>query len=385
MNNFKNFIRDNYDESLSTLKFADRAKSVFSKIKPNEILAADQDLIKKLTDEINNLKQILSIRKKRGNFGEVENQFIRLKEENEKLKQNFLSSEEIEKLMYENRVLKLELQKLKSKNDFYVDAKSFEGNINANSTALLSNILDNPTPSVKSINDNLKSNKYQNLENRYGETLNALNENPNDLNADKSNEIKQNNDFINIQGNNENMIYLSSSNKNYKNFRNANNNYEDKLRNHPEKEINENKYGNENLPNSNTNSSNNINDIINNLMLNNNADSISELSMKKKTFSYKDTIGENSLSNKKSSAYNSLFKAGESLISGQFSAINKSINQDKKNRPPDIVALKQVNERLKYLENLEKESSKLLNKQREKIKIEKIKKEEEMKKKIEDV
>jgi len=150
----------------------------------------------------------------------------------------------------------------------------------------------------------------------------------------------------------------------------------------PKSQIN---YGNGNAFKNDINSVNNINDILNNLMINNNADSISELSIKKKTFSDIISYSENNRSNKKSSAYNSLFKAGESLISGQLSALQRNINLDRKNKSPEVIALKQVNERLKYLENLEKESSMLLNKQRDKIKTEKIKKEEEMKKKIEDV
>lgn len=60
------------------------------------------------------------MRKKRGTFGELENQFIKLKEENEKLKRFAMTGENIEQLLYENKILKLELQKLKSKSDdFY--------------------------------------------------------------------------------------------------------------------------------------------------------------------------------------------------------------------------------------------------------------------------
>lgn len=362
------------------MKFADRAKSVFSKIKPNEILAADQDLIKRLTDEINNLKQILSIRKRRGNYGEVENQFIRLKEENEKLKQSFFNSEEIEKLIYENRVLKLELQKLKSKNDFFVESKSFEGNNNMDKPALESNNFGNPTPSVKSVNDNPKNENYANQEIRYGNTLKGLNENMNEMVPGNYNDNNLNSDFII----NKNSI-LGSPDKNLNNS----------IKNSPQNKIiefnNSNNFKNHNnlennvLMKHNLNSSYNINDMINNLMLNNKSDSISELSLKKNTFSYKDTISENNPSNKKLSAYNSLFKAGESLIGGHYSSLHKNIGLDRKHRTPHVIALKQVNDRLKYLENLEKESSKLLNKQREKIKFEKIRKEEEMKKKIEDV
>jgi hypothetical protein len=291
-----------------------------------------------------------------------------------------MNSEEIEKLIYENRVLKLELQKIKSKNDFYVGSKLFEGTNNDNATVIVSNNNDNPTPSVKSINDNHIQNQYQNQENQYGEILNGLQQNAND-----SNLIKASNDNINGHIDNINYLIVPDNNKvfksaikngldlNSKNFRSDMN-----LKN----QIN---YGNENAFKNDIDSVNKINNILNNLMMNNKADSISELSIKKKTFSDIISYSENNRSNKKSSAYNSLFKAGESLISGQLSALQRNINLDRKNKSPEVIALKQVNERLKYLENLEKESSMLLNKQRDKIKTEKIKKEEEMKKKIEDV
>lgn len=64
----------------------------------------------------------MSIRKKRGNFGEIEDQFLKLKEENEQLKKYVignLTNDNIEKLISENKILKLELQKLRSKNEFF--------------------------------------------------------------------------------------------------------------------------------------------------------------------------------------------------------------------------------------------------------------------------
>jgi hypothetical protein len=137
----------NYDETVSTLKFADRAKSVLTKVKPNEVMAYDENLINKLTKEINELKSILAIRKKRGNYGEFEDQLVKLKEENEKLKKYVmanLTKENIEKLISENKILKLELQKLKSKNEFF------------NSDNIDHDLLSskNLTNSVRSLGDN---------------------------------------------------------------------------------------------------------------------------------------------------------------------------------------------------------------------------------------
>jgi hypothetical protein len=104
---------------LSTLKFADRAKSVMTKVKPNEITAFDPDLVKKLMSEINYLKEILAMRKKNGTVKSIEDQFLKLKEENEKLKQFVMNRDNIEKLIQENNSLKLELQKFKSKSNSF--------------------------------------------------------------------------------------------------------------------------------------------------------------------------------------------------------------------------------------------------------------------------
>ena len=83
-------------------------------------------MLSKLINEINSLKQILSLRKRRGQIQDIETQFHKLKEENEKLKQFYNTNENIEKLIEENRFLKLELQKLKSElktDEFDIDEK----------------------------------------------------------------------------------------------------------------------------------------------------------------------------------------------------------------------------------------------------------------------
>lgn len=46
-------------------------------------------------------------------IGEVHNKLLILKEENERLRQNHVSIQEVERLLAENRLMKFELQKLK--------------------------------------------------------------------------------------------------------------------------------------------------------------------------------------------------------------------------------------------------------------------------------
>jgi len=69
-----------YDETISTLKFSDRAKNVMTKVKPNEAnLPKNEGIIKKLKEEIAEYKNILNLRKKRGNFNELEDEVLKLK------------------------------------------------------------------------------------------------------------------------------------------------------------------------------------------------------------------------------------------------------------------------------------------------------------------
>ncbi len=142
-------------------------------------MAYDENLINKLTKEINELKSILAIRKKRGNYGDFENQLIKLKEENEKLKKYVmanLTKDNIEKLISENKILKLELQKLKSRNEFFL-----HDNIEPD---LISS--KNLTQSVRSVVENLVS-PYEFNDNNNQITPNLL---QNNLSSKKINHIK---------------------------------------------------------------------------------------------------------------------------------------------------------------------------------------------------
>jgi len=66
------------EESISTMKFADRASLVMQRVKKNEISAKDDALIHKLQSEINYLKELLQLKKK-GKQDELTNQLYTLK------------------------------------------------------------------------------------------------------------------------------------------------------------------------------------------------------------------------------------------------------------------------------------------------------------------
>ena len=106
------------EETINTLKFADRAKQVMVKIKKNEISATNDLLVAKLQREIQHLKSVLSLNR-RGGLEDLSHQMLALKEENERLKQitKNLTVEEVESLKQENKKLRLELQNIRESRD----------------------------------------------------------------------------------------------------------------------------------------------------------------------------------------------------------------------------------------------------------------------------
>eukprot|EP00743_Colponemidia_sp_Colp-15_P004140 GILK01004468.1.p1 GENE.GILK01004468.1~~GILK01004468.1.p1 ORF type:complete len:1127 (+),score=216.09 GILK01004468.1:56-3436(+) len=109
-------VHECVDESISTLKFADRAKRVMVRIKANEIQVADDETVKRLQREIAHLRDLLKLRKTKPD--DIGTKYMALREENHRLKSTLghgsvHSPDEVEKLLYENRLLRLELQKVK--------------------------------------------------------------------------------------------------------------------------------------------------------------------------------------------------------------------------------------------------------------------------------
>ena len=130
------------EETISTLKFADRAKQVMVKIKKNEVSATNNQLITKLQREIQHLKTLLNLKRK-GGMQELEQKIWVLTEENQKLKslKTGFTVEEVEKLKEENKKLRLELQQAglnTNFEDFFIPEREF--------TPQSSHIKDESTP-----------------------------------------------------------------------------------------------------------------------------------------------------------------------------------------------------------------------------------------------
>ena len=115
---------DSFDETINTLKFADRAREVMISISPNqlansEVFGNNKKEINKLYKELSSLKQLLALREKRGNLNPLQSQLIKLQKENYQLKKYLGGGENIntfEKLIKENNNLKKEIKELSSQN-----------------------------------------------------------------------------------------------------------------------------------------------------------------------------------------------------------------------------------------------------------------------------
>ncbi|CAD8106247.1 unnamed protein product [Paramecium sonneborni] len=108
----------NIDETVSSLKFAQRAKNVTIKIQPNKFNANDQVLVNKLIKEIDYLKSLLNMKRSGLNQNDLHFKLMKIQEENERLREIQLSNDDVEKIIQENRKMKEEIQKLQQQSSF---------------------------------------------------------------------------------------------------------------------------------------------------------------------------------------------------------------------------------------------------------------------------
>ncbi len=124
----------NFDESYNTILFALRAKKIESKVIQNKLI--DNNLSKsldinggrmnKLNNEVTELRQLLEIRTKRGTLKPIQEEFIKLKEENIELRNYVenINNNNISRIIKENQKLKKEIQLLKSNKDLNEEKKN---------------------------------------------------------------------------------------------------------------------------------------------------------------------------------------------------------------------------------------------------------------------
>ena len=259
---------DNFEETISTLKFADRAHSITSKVSMNQLSSKDDGYkskeFNKICDELFQLKQLLNIRKKRGTLEPIQEELLKLKDENSQLKKYLGGGKNvnrIQQLIEENKNLRKEIKNLTEMN------KSLKNEINSKPISTASHDFNNDNKKnnltdKRRANSNLneiysKNNNNYNLDDNRNSN-NNLNNNKYKLNTDNSENLKNNN---NDNHKNDYLYTLNDAITSKPNDNNKNNN-NDKKNN----DYNYNKYDIDDFLDNDSNKDNNYD----NLNLNNN-------------------------------------------------------------------------------------------------------------------
>lgn len=112
-------------ESISTLKFAQRAKLIISKVKQNNVSAKNDAMVTKLKSEIRQLKDVLNLRKGKRGENNLEAQLVSLKLENAQLKDNIKNNQEVKRLRHENYLIRNQLKLVsRSPESYYGNSKA---------------------------------------------------------------------------------------------------------------------------------------------------------------------------------------------------------------------------------------------------------------------
>ena len=229
---------EHFEETISTLKFADRAHSIMTQVSMNQLGNNDGNNSKefnKICEELFQLKQLLNIRKKRGTLEPIQEELIKLKDENTQLKKYLGGSNSvnrIQELIAENNSLKKEIKTLTELN------KSLKNEINSKPVSHLSYDLNNNDNKINNKNNpnsknknysnykpgslsNIKENKNNKNNNNYLYTVNNDNNKANNNKYDID-DILNINDNTNI--NNKNNYNNDSKNKKLNNSESNKNN-----------------------------------------------------------------------------------------------------------------------------------------------------------------
>ena len=216
---------ESFDETISTLQFADRAHSIMTKVSMNQITDKNDGInskeFNKICDELSQLKQLLYIRKKRGTLEPIQEELLKLKDENSQLKK-YLGGENnvnrIQELIAENKNLRKEIKSLKDLN------QNLQNEINSKPLSRLSSELNNDNN-----NKVFSEKKKPKIDNNNIYSNNEINKNYNNLTNNNNNDINSNNDilnnYINLKNNLNNNIDINSNNDDIKNnYNNLKNN-----------------------------------------------------------------------------------------------------------------------------------------------------------------
>ena len=346
---------ENFEETISTLKFADRAHSIMTKVSMNKLNNLDEGFkskeFTKICEELFQLKQLLNIRKKRGTLEPIQEELLKLKDENMQLRKYLgggTNVDRIKELMDENKHLRKEIKSLNELNknlkneiknkplshyseDNYNDSNKKQNNYSAQKNKNMNNInkinkIGNNNTYKSDINNTYSTNK-----NTINKTTNNIINNNNDNNRYKnntnnSNDINRNGRINKINNNLSNLI--------------VNNGKEESVKTDDLQTLNEIMTGEKNGINNINNNTNKNNNLSNNLVTDYNKYDIDDmLDFEDNTnFNMNNVSNNNNNYNKNSvnkystKSKNSVLKdSGQNIVYGMNNNLNKNLNEDNYN------------------------------------------------------
>ena len=220
---------ENFDETISTLKFADRAHSIMTQVSMNKLNSKGEGYnskeFDKICDELFQLKQLLNIRRKRGTLEPIQEEFFKLKDENTLLKKNLGGENNImriKELVKENNNLRREIKTLSEQNKSLKKEMKGRSVININEDSYnISNINKNNYSGKKSPNNRYITNDNYNENNKSNNKI-SRNKNSNngiDYSGNKK-YLNTVNDMINSKEINNQNSFNKSKNKSTKKSKN---------------------------------------------------------------------------------------------------------------------------------------------------------------------
>ena len=218
---------ENFDETISTLKFADRAHSIMTQVSMNKLNSKGEGYnskeFDKICDELFQLKQLLNIRRKRGTLEPIQEEFFKLKDENTLLKKNLGGENNImriKELVKENNNLRREIKTLSEQNKSLKKEMKGRSVININEDSYnISNINKNNYSGKKSPNNRYITNDNENNKSNNKISRNKNSNNGIDYSGNKK-YLNTVNDMINSKEINNQNSFNKSKNKSTKKSKN---------------------------------------------------------------------------------------------------------------------------------------------------------------------
>ena len=225
---------ENFDETYNTILFALRANKIESKIVSNKLIDdtllnenVDNVKMNKLNNEVKELRNLLEIRTKRGTLKPIQEEYLKLKEENLELRNyvNNINDNNISKIILENQQLKKEIKQLKNSQELENKKNNKIYPLYTDNNIVINNYNEFSIPKHLKYNKNKKLENYEgSLLSRSGRSV-VYNKNRSFIKNknERPNSVKKKNNYFSYINSTRNNNYSTANIYNFNNDLNDNN------------------------------------------------------------------------------------------------------------------------------------------------------------------